>query len=76
VEALSAFLPKFYGELTNDENKTIVKEAWSLVSSIIWRMFDDIAVDRCLASFVDFKNEVKQQVAPKYLWPRYRPIAL
>jgi hypothetical protein len=60
LEALSAFLFKSYGELTNDENKTSVKEAWSLVSSIVRRMFDDIAVDRCLANFVDFKNEVKQ----------------
>jgi hypothetical protein len=68
VEVLNAFLSNFYGELTNDENKTSVKEAWPLVSSIVRRMFDDIAVDRCLASFVDFKNELKEQAATEYLW--------
>jgi hypothetical protein len=59
VEALSAFLSDFYGESTNDENKTSGKEAWSLVCSIVRQMFDAIAVYRCRASFVDFKNDVK-----------------
>jgi hypothetical protein len=41
------------------KKKTIGKKAWSLVCSIVRRMFDDIAVHRDLASAVDFKNEVK-----------------
>jgi hypothetical protein len=66
VEALSAFLSDFYGELTNDENKTSGKEAWSMVCSIVQRMFEDIAVHRCHASFVDFKNDNKGTT--EYLW--------
>jgi hypothetical protein len=62
VDALSVFLSTFYGKLTNDENKSIGTEAWSLVCSIVRLLFADIAVHRCLASFVDFKNGVKQQV--------------
>jgi hypothetical protein len=52
VEALSAFLSNFHGELTNDEKRTSGKEAWSLVRSIV-------AVHRCPVSFDDFKNKVK-----------------
>jgi hypothetical protein len=60
VDALSAFLSAFHGEMTNDEYKTSGTEAWSLVGSIVWRMFHDIAIPRCLASFADFKKAVKQ----------------
>jgi hypothetical protein len=67
VEALSAFLSNFYGELTNDENKTNGKEAWSLVCSIVGRMHDDISIHKCRASFDDFKNAVKQKVATECL---------
>jgi hypothetical protein len=59
VDALSAFLSTFYGEFTNDEKKTSGTEACSLACSIVRRMFEDVAVHRCLASFVDFKNGVK-----------------
>jgi hypothetical protein len=65
VEALNAFLSNFYGGLTKENNKTSGKEAWSLVRSIVRRIY---AVHRCRASFVDVKNEVKQQIATKYLW--------
>jgi hypothetical protein len=56
VEELSAFLYNFYGELTNDEHKTSVKEAWSLVCSIVRRTFDGIAVHRFRASLDDFQE--------------------
>jgi hypothetical protein len=68
VKALSAFLSDFYGELTNDENKTSGKEAWSPVCSIVRRMLDGIAVHRCRASFVGLKSDMKQQVATEHLW--------
>jgi hypothetical protein len=68
VDALSAFLSTFYGEFTNDEKTTSGTEACSLACSIVRRMFEDVAVHRCLASFVDFKNGVKQQEATDYRW--------
>jgi hypothetical protein len=60
LDALSAFLSTFYVELTNDERKTSGTEAPSLACRIVQPMFEDIAVHRCLASFVDFMNGMKQ----------------
>jgi hypothetical protein len=68
VDTLSAFLSTFYGELTNDKNKTSGTEARSLICSIVRRMFEDIALPRCLARFVAFKGWVRHQVATEYLW--------
>jgi hypothetical protein len=68
VDTLSAFLSTFDSESTIDENKTSGTEAFSLVCIIVRRMFEDTTLHRYLASFVDFKGGVKQQVATDYLW--------
>jgi hypothetical protein len=56
VDVLSAFPSTFYGELANDENKTICTEARSLVCSIVRRIFEDIALHRRLARVINFKG--------------------
>jgi hypothetical protein len=53
----------FYGELTSAESKSIETEA----SSDAQRMFEDIALHRGLARFINFKNGVKEQIAKEYL---------
>jgi hypothetical protein len=68
VEAVSAFLSNFYAELINDENRTGPTEAWILVCSIVRRVFDDIAVHRGRASFVDYRNNEKGHIATQYVW--------
>jgi hypothetical protein len=73
LDALSAILSAFCSELTNDGNKTSGTKAWYLVYSIVRWMFGDIAVHRCLASFVDFKRGVTassdEVYRPIVSWP-------
>lgn len=68
VDAGCPFLSSFYSKLPKDESKTSGTETWSLVCSIAWRVFKDIALRPGLTRFVDFKNGVKQQVVTEYLW--------